>query len=91
MLRPDWASTHHGYYVIDPIEYVDPLPPLDSSLFDDPERTRRVFTDAIESLGSTAESIRALTEEDDKRIIAKLSDYLEDRGNGARREQGHPQ
>jgi len=66
-------------YVIDPIEYVDPLPPLGTSLFDDPERTREIFTTAIESLGPTAERIRTLTEEDDERIREHLKRNLEGR------------
>jgi hypothetical protein len=78
--KGDWQATHHGYYLIEPIEYVDPSPPLQTSLFDEPENVQSLFVRAIDSIIS-----RSPTDEDKKRIISGLHGYLENE------ETGHPQ
>lgn len=43
-----------AYWRIEPAEYVNPGPPLDTSLFDDPARLRRAWAAALERIRAQA-------------------------------------
>ena len=88
----DRASTHEGRYVIDPVEYVHPSPPLATSLFDDRERLDRLLKLAVESLAveRSEEDERRITEE--VRALKESQDEekeSQDRTDGGRRSEGN--
>jgi hypothetical protein len=63
--KGDWRATHHGRYVVQPGEYVEPSPAVATSLFDDRDRLRALLT-------LTINSILSRTEDDEARIIEDL-------------------
>lgn len=71
----DWAATHDAAYVIEPIEYVDPSPPLETSLLKDSKRLKTLMS-------LTIKSILARTDEDVGRIIQAAHEEGSDQGNG---------
>jgi hypothetical protein len=69
------ATAEEGHYVIEPIEYVDPSPPLETSLFDDEKKLE-------ELLALTISSILARTPQ---QRIKDVQESSTDQGNGGRK------
>ncbi len=80
--REEGTAPYEGaVYVVPAIEYVDTSPPLETSLFDDPERLRTLMR-------LTVKTILSGTQEDERLIQAAEKSAAQ--GNGHRENSASP-